>query len=405
MTMKFFFADSLDQIDPGFDFIKDQYSEDRQPHRDDYYPHEFFKVPPYDGILVSRAVIGDLSQKGKYTTSQSMRFKRDGARAFLRYYPSVGGSIMGDSGAFSYIKEDYPPYNPSEMVDYYTECGFTHGVSIDHVILGYNEQPHLLGLIPEEWKKRFDITLELANEFMNCCKSRDISFQPIGVAQGWSPKSYSDSAQELEKMGYQIIAIGGLVPLQAPQIHNVLIKVRNHLSSHTKLHLFGFSKVHNIGEFTKYGIESFDSTSPMIRAFKDARNNYLFKDRWYSSIRIPSAEDNPFFKQEILAGRKNQEKLRYLEKEALDVLRLYAGHKLDLDKTIEKVIEYGAEFSNKIDIPRYREVLRDRPWEKCECEVCSTVGIEVIVFRGANRNRRRGFHNLWEFYRQLQGIH
>ena len=27
---------------------------------------------------------------------------------------------------------------------------------------------------------------------------------------------------------------------------------------------------------------------------------------------------------------------------------------------------------------------------------------QVILFRGAERNRRRGFHNLWVFYRHVQ---
>jgi hypothetical protein len=33
--------------------------------------------------------------------------------------------------------------------------------------------------------------------------------------------------------------------------------------------------------------------------------------------------------------------------------------------------------------------------------VCTRLGIHVILFRGAERNRRRGFHNLYVFYRQL----
>ncbi|GAI11815.1 unnamed protein product, partial [marine sediment metagenome] len=52
------FADCLDQIDPGFDFEKDEYSPDRRVQRDDVYPHEYFDAPPYDGILVSRAILG-----------------------------------------------------------------------------------------------------------------------------------------------------------------------------------------------------------------------------------------------------------------------------------------------------------------------------------------------------------
>src|SRR5688500_8115954 len=133
--MRFFFADSQDYVDPRFDFERDEYHPDRQVQRDDLYAHEYFDPPPYDGILVSKAVVGDERRHGKYTTAQSIRFRRDGAAAFLRY----AGPIMGDCGAFSYIKEPEPPYEVPEIVEYYVDCGFTHAVSIDHVILAYQE--------------------------------------------------------------------------------------------------------------------------------------------------------------------------------------------------------------------------------------------------------------------------
>jgi hypothetical protein len=47
-------------------------------------------------------------------------------------------------------------------------------------------------------------------------------------------------------------------------------------------------------------------------------------------------------------------------------------------------------------------VLAAKPWSSCPCDVCRTLGYHVILFRGAERNRRRGFHNLWVFYRRLR---
>ena len=49
----------------------------------------------------------------------------------------------------------------------------------------------------------------------------------------------------------------------------------------------------------------------------------------------------------------------------------------------------------------YREVLEAAPWRQCPCEVCKQLGHHVILFRGAERNRRRGFHNVWTFYQRL----
>ena len=404
MGMKFFFADSLDQIDPGFDFEKDEYSPGRRLQRDDVYPHEYFDTPPYDGMLVSRAVLGDRSSKGKYSTAQSMRFKREGAHSFLRYNTALGGAIMGDCGAFSYLRDDAPPYLVPEMVDYYEECGFTHGVSVDHVIVGYTEQSHLSDFVPEDWRRRYSLTLRLAEEFLACCANRGVSFQPIGVAQGWSPESYREASRELTAMGYDYIGIGGMVPLRTSQIHRVLEAVREAAPSYVRLHLFGFTKANRIGEFIKYGIESFDSTSPMIRAFKDSRSNYLLGKEWYCSIRIPSADENPRFKKEILAGRKDQRRLRELERASLTALRLCAEHRLGVEQTLDAVVEYGSEFAAEVPKERYRQVLIERPWERCGCRVCRESGVEVMIFRGSNRNRRRGFHNLWEFYRQLRTV-
>ena len=45
---------------------------------------------------------------------------------------------MGDCGAFSYVRDDKPPYSPDEVIDFYSECGFDLGISVDHVILGYD---------------------------------------------------------------------------------------------------------------------------------------------------------------------------------------------------------------------------------------------------------------------------
>jgi hypothetical protein len=50
----------------------------------------------------------------------------------------------------------------------------------------------------------------------------------------------------------------------------------------------------------------------------------------------------------------------------------------------------------------YRRLLTDRPWEQCNCRICRTHGIEVVIFRGNNRNRRRGFHNTRRFYDQFE---
>jgi len=405
-AMKFIFADSQDFVDPGYDFARDEFAADRRAQRDDLYPHEFFPDPPYDGVLVSRAVVGDERWKGKYTMGQSLRFRREGAQAFLRYYPALRkGMLIGDCGAFSYLREENPPYTVPEMVDYYASCGFTHGVSIDHVVLQYNEALDQASLdpdaVPPEWRRRFDLTLRLAEQFLACCQKHEAPFEPIGVAQGWSPRSYAEAVHRLAAMGYGYVALGGMVPLRSVQIRHVLDAVREHGSDQVRIHLFGFTRADDLSQFAGYGIESFVSTSPLIRAFKDDKKNYLAPERWYTAVRVPMADESLPFKRAVLSGAKSQRALRDQEAAALLALRQYASRERSLEETLEPVLLYGAELGKHVPEGAYRDTLRDRPWEKCACRACQEAQIEVIIFRGANRNRRRGFHNLWEFYRQL----
>ena len=50
----------------------------------------------------------------------------------------------------------------------------------------------------------------------------------------------------------------------------------------------------------------------------------------------------------------------------------------------------------------YERTLTEKPWKHCPCDICGKDGVEVIVFRGNNRNRRRGFHNTYVFYEMLR---
>jgi len=402
--VRFVFADSIDQIDPGFNFESDEYSAGRQPQNDDVYAHEFFPVAPYDGILVSRAIVGDRGDKGKYTTAQSIRFRREGAARFLRY--NAGGMLLGDCGAFSYVNLPAPPYETDEIVDYYGECGFTHAVSVDHVILGYGELFDEPGaLVSNEWAERYNMTLRLAERFLVRCAAVEAPFMPIGVVQGWSPRTYAKAARQLAAFGYDYLALGGMAQLKIPQLHRVLREVRDAVPD-VRLHVFGFAKVDHIEDFLPYRIESFDSTSPLLRSFKDGKRNYFHGDRWYTAIRIPHADDSLRFKNEILAGRKDQQTLRRLEQRALQSVRSCAQGQTSVKDAVREVAAYATEFRPHPAPPldAYREALTDRPWDRCLCRVCKEIGVEVMLYRGSNRHRRRGYHNMWTFHRKLRSL-
>ena len=98
--MKFLFAETSDTVDPGYDFARLRQGRTRRVHTGDEYPHEHMDRAPYDGLLVSRAAFSDHNSSGKYSIAKTMRFRREGARRFLRYPEGEhpGSMLMGRAG-------------------------------------------------------------------------------------------------------------------------------------------------------------------------------------------------------------------------------------------------------------------------------------------------------------------
>lgn len=271
--MKFLYSDSLDYVDPEYDFLNDRTGAKRRAHEDDDFPHEHLDCAPYDGLLISRAIVGDARRPGKYNEAQCMRFRREGARAFLRFpiksYPD--SMIMGDCGAFSYRAAKTPPYKTDDTLEFYEDGAFTHGCSVDHLIFDFLDDA---ASGPAEARRRFDITLDNAENFLKGSKALGRSFTPVGVIQGWSAKSMAQAGALLCKQGYKYLAVGGMVPLKIEQIEAALTAIRGAIPRSTRLHLLGFGKTEQLDRLRKYRISSFDTTSPLLRAFKDGRRNY-----------------------------------------------------------------------------------------------------------------------------------
>lgn len=416
--MKFFLPDAQDLVDPGFDFDRERYSSDRVRQRDDLYAHEVFRTRAFDGLLVSKGIVDGVGGSGgRYSLGQRHRLLRNGVREFFR----LGDApytlpVIGDCGAFTYVNEDEPPYTVDEVIQFYSECRFDFGISVDHVILAYKPEWDDSGEVPPQMLQRQEVTLHLAKEFFDRCRKSKPGFKPLGVAQGWSPKSYARAVSKLQKMGYDYIALGGMVPLKTPEILASLAAVSSVRKSNVKLHLLGVTRTEHVGKFGEQGVASFDSTSPLRQAFKDDRDNYYAPSRNYTAIRIPQVDGNPTLGKLILSGAVSQSRARELEKACLTAMQAYEAGKTSVDRVVAVLLEYEDlarphKSESAISKKRrkvaeneaaYREVLTDAPWRRCPCEVCRALGYHVILFRGAERNRRRGFHNLWVFYRRLQ---
>lgn len=410
--MKFFFPDSQDMVDPSFDFRNETRDEFRVRQHDDRYAHEVFTEAPFDGLLVSMGIVEGIggAGTGRYTMAQRHRLRRVGAREFFRLLEGSDRDskikLMGDCGAFSYIREEEPPFSTAQVVDFYVDCGFDFGISVDHVILSFKAEFDAglpsIDRVPPEWRRRQEITFERAREFLRLCARRRVRFEPIGVAHGWSPMSYAAAFQELQREGFQIIALGGLVPLKTREILSILDAVSGVRRPSTSIHLLGISRVQHVPKFARFGVKSFDSTSPLRQAFKDERDNYYTMDRTYSAIRIPQVDGNPKLMRRIRAGEVDQAVARRLERDCLDAMEAFDAGTAEIGDVLTPLRQYEAIYdSRRSRIDRYREVLEAAPWKECGCDICRTLGHHVILFRGAERNRRRGFHNIYVFHQRL----
>jgi hypothetical protein len=400
----FYFPDSQDQVDPSFDFVTEERSPFRVRQRDDRYAHEVHNRAVYNGILVSKAIVDGIGGAGRYSAAQRHRLYRIGVDEFFRLGSRYGNSLksMGDCGAFSYVERDEPPFSADDVIDFYEGCGFDLGIATDHVIFGYRAASDVDGEVNTGWVTRQELNMELAKRFVRRAVQRRSSFEPVGVAHGWSPRSYAASVERLQAFGYTYIALGGMVPLKTMQIIDCLDAVSEVRDVDTRLHLLGVTRAETITAFASYGVVSFDSTSPFRRAFKDERDNYYWAHRTYTALRIPQVEGNAKLAARIRAGEIDQGEARALEQDALRAARDYDGDRAGVSDVLAAIRAYDTLQGRKDLTERYRETLEDRPWRRCRCGVCAMAGVEVALFRGTERNKRRGFHNLFVFNQQLQ---
>ncbi|WP_404385243.1 hypothetical protein LL946_04630 [Knoellia locipacati] len=391
--MRFFFPDSQDLVSPSYDFLRDEYAAHRVRQRDDRYAHEVLDRAPYDGILVSKSIVdGSIKGSGKYSTAQRARLHRMGVHKFFRL--PAGVEALGDNGAFNYIDEAVPPVTAAETLDFYEECGFDAGVSTDHVVFGFTEDASSDGVEPE-WESRRRLTLGLAQEFLALCQERRSAVEPVGAAQGWSPETYADSVRALQDLGYRRIALGGMVPLKTSQILASLKRISDVLKTDTQLHLLGITRVDSMDDFSELGVTSFDSTSAFRQAFMDDRKNFHTAERAYVAIRVPQVDGNPALKRAILAGNVSQKDAVKAEREALNALRSYDGSSRSRQACLDRLDEYQVICqSKKSYLAAYEETLTAAPWTQCNCKICREHGVEIAIFRGTERNKRRGFHNM-----------
>lgn len=387
--LRYFIPEWDDLVDPDYDFANEIHSGGTGDWANEVYAHQMYPEPNYDGILVSKVVAEKTQKKAK-------RINEMGTHRYIRVpreYP-----IMGDCGAFGYIGEEVPPYTTDEILDYYTRLDFDYGVSIDHLIVTATG---------EQRDFRYELTINNAEEFLKEHKKQGLPWTPIGAVQGWDPASYAKAAKQYVDMGYKYIGLGGLVRTSTKEVLQILQEVHPVVPDSVEIHLFGLARLESMPEFARLGVRSVDSASFLRRAWMGTGQNYLAMDgNMYAAIRIPRPESSFRAKKMVEEGRADLETIQRLSSACWSAVLDYDKGQRGLEETLDVLEEYDKLITeNRSDTrPLLRLMLEDSPWKRCPCDICQKDGIQVAIFQGNNRNRRRGFHNTYVFYRLLQRV-
>lgn len=413
-TPLYFLPDWDDVLDENFDFSQDKFSHSKKSERNEKHCVRIMQPERIcDGILVSLAQ--NLGSKGILKKFGSTDFGSLAPKSIREHYDLASNQYaFGDCGAFSYVHKSSPTISTERALSMYQLYGFDLGASVDHIPLPeimIDGKKQLLSV--SEREARVKITKQNAMHFIELHRSKKCTFIPVGVIQGISEESYAKQLPEYVSAGYTHIAIGGLVPRKDKEIVKIiqeLNKARQDLRPGIReklwIHLFGIFRP-NLQEFIQTSqISSFDSATYFRKAWLRSNQNYLGKDgEWYSAIRVPMTSDPRTIKRLKQSGLSIS-KLEKLEQKALKALHDFAKGHISLTSTLDAIYEYdsllnrNSESAEKM-IRNYEKTLSNRIWEECNCPACQKTGIDVIIFRGCNRNKRRGAHNTLQLYNNI----
>ena len=405
----YFLPDWDDFLDVGFDFKRDAFSSTERATR--HEEHSIALMRPRqlcDGVLVSLAQ--NLGTKGLLKrvavaddSSLSPRSVRDHFKLEQTQW------AFGDCGAFSYAGEDKPTISVDQAVSLYELHDFDLGASVDHIPLPEIQTEHgRQTLTMSERRRRVSLTRDNAERFLRAHRERGATFLPVGVIQGLGPRSYACQVADYLDMGYGHLALGGLVPRSDADVRAIVDAVDRKLKrigQRPWIHLLGIFRPTLQPHFRELGIGSFDSASYFRKAWLRSDQNYLgVNGKWYAAIRVPPLGDPRTMKRMMGSGVDEATLLR-LEREALKRLRAFDKGIIGLERALTAVLEYDRLLSRSEEIDdhlarSYRKTLEDRPWRGCSCPMCS-IGIDIVIFRGINRNKRRGAHNTLRLFEQV----
>lgn len=408
----YFLPDWDDFLDVDFDFEADEFSSTDRASRNE--AHSIGLMRPdrlCDGVLVSLAQ--HLGSKGLLKRVDQLDETSLAPRSVREHFALRADQwAFGDCGAFSYVSEDKPTISVEQAVSLYDLYDFDLGASVDHIpVTEVSEGDGSRKLSYDERRARVVLTQQNAQRFIDEHRIKRCAFIPVGVIQGISAKGYARQVPEYVEMGYRYVALGGLVPRTDADILGIVesvVRETKKLREQPKLHLLGVFRPELQKRFRRLGIASFDSATYFRKAWLRSDQNYVDSHgKWYSAIRVPPTRDARTMKRLQASGVGNRQ-IRNLETRALNALHQYDSGEVTLESCLRTVLAYDSllsrgEYSRKSLREDYRRTLKDKPWDSCECSMCKALGIDIAVFRGYNRNKRRGAHNTLQLFRDVTG--
>jgi queuine/archaeosine tRNA-ribosyltransferase len=219
-------------------------------------------------------------------------------------------------------------------------------------------------------------------------------------------------AHDYHSMGYRHLAIGGLVPMHDNVVEETVRKamaVVSLLQPRPWVHLFGVYRPKLQAIFRQLKVDSFDSASYFRKAWLRSDQNYLGSNgEWYAAIRVPMTSDGRTRKRLEESGLDITQLIAH-ESKVMKLLCQYDRDHISIAEVLDAVISYDELLTRSSDTgslrSKYQKTLEDRPWKNCDCPFCRGAGVHMLIFRGSNRNKRRGAHNTLMLYGHLEGAY
>lgn len=397
-----------------YDYSNDVYLSEKK-----YFPYDnkFYGECHFDKWLLSKAQVSK--------SLQHNIIKAGGVKKYYRLPSRI--PTIGDCGAYTWIKEPEPLATPKEVLNFYEELGFDYGITLDHIVTDFSVN----AVKPtKDQLFRYDLTIKNAEQMLNMVKDKKSSVYLIGALQGWDISSFEECLKTYAKMGFKYCAVGGLVSASNETILKVATALNKVALQHDiRLHILGFSRLALLPEIKEQkAVISFDATTPQLAPLKGHRNSVYFQGEQYSAFYIPLLyrfDKNGNITQKLTqTGKRLVKEVSECDRinrikvvsdhgrHLCDLLKVYArgiGTRTEIIKNYrEYLLYYRCFYTNqlKLDTELFNAVklLRNKPWEQCNCKLCKEYGIELLIHRGTQRKTLAGAHNMMSNYALLNEI-